>query len=208
MSNDNFKFFKNVVEAIIFSSSDPVRIDVLEKRIPPSLSLDDILNELSKDYLSRGILLEKINNSWAFRTSPEVSENLTIEKIIRKPLSRPALETLSIIAYHQPVTRTEIEDIRGVGLSKGTLDLLLELDWIKPKGRRQSPGRPLTWGTTDVFLDVFGLQDLSSLPGLADLKSAGLVGSKQLITEDLSKIEESNEADQKNLIEELGIKTE
>ena len=208
MSNGNFKFFKNVVEAIIFSSSDPVRIDVLEKRVPPSLSLDDILNELSKDYLSRGILLEKINNSWAFRTSPEVSENLTIEKIIRKPLSRPALETLSIIAYHQPVTRTEIEDIRGVGISKGTLDLLLELNWIKPKGRRQSPGRPLTWGTTDVFLDVFGLQDLSSLPGLADLKSAGLVGSKQLMTEDLTKLEESNEEDQKNLIEELGIKIE
>ena len=208
MSNDNFKFFKNVVEAIIFSSSDPVRVDVLEKRIPPSLSLDDILNELSKDYSGRGILLEKINLSWAFRTSPEVSENLTIEKVIRKPLSRPALETLSIIAYHQPVTRTEIEDIRGVGISRGTLDLLLELDWIKPKGRRQSPGRPLTWGTTDVFLDVFGLQDLSSLPGLADLKSAGLVGSKQLITEDLSKLEESNEEDQKNLIEELGIKIE
>ena len=208
MSNDNFKFFKNVVEAIIFSSSDPVRADVLEKRIPPSLSLDDILNELSKDYSGRGILLEKINLSWAFRTSPEVSENLTIEKVIRKPLSRPALETLSIIAYHQPVTRTEIEDIRGVGISRGTLDLLLELDWIKPKGRRQSPGRPLTWGTTDVFLDVFGLQDLSSLPGLADLKSAGLVGSKQLITEDLSKLEQSNEEDQKNLIEELGIKIE
>tara|TARA_Y100000588_G_C14062018_1_gene841869 strand:- start:189 stop:815 length:627 start_codon:yes stop_codon:yes gene_type:complete len=208
MSNDNFKFFKNVVEAIIFSSSDPVRADVLEKRIPPSLSLDDILNELSKDYSGRGILLEKINLSWAFRTSPEVSENLTIEKVIRKPLSRPALETLSIIAYHQPITRTEIEDIRGVGISRGTLDLLLELDWIKPKGRRQSPGRPLTWGTTDVFLDVFGLQDLSSLPGLADLKSAGLVGSKQLITEDLSKLEESNEEDQKNLMEELGIKIE
>ena len=208
MSNDTFKFFKNVVEAIIFSSSGPVRIDVLEKRIPPSLSLDDILNELSKDYSGRGILLEKINHSWAFRTSPEVSENLTIEKVIRKPLSRPALETLSIIAYHQPVTRTEIEDIRGVGISRGTLDLLLELDWIKPKGRRQSPGRPLTWGTTDVFLDVFGLQDLSSLPGLADLKSAGLVGSKQLITEDLSKLEESNEEDQKNLMEELGIKIE
>ena len=208
MSNDNFKFFKNVVEAIIFSSSDPVRADVLEKRIPPSLSLDDILNELSKDYSGRGILLEKINLSWAFRTSPEVSENLTIEKVKRKPLSRPALETLSIIAYHQPVTRTEIEDIRGVGISRGTLDLLLELDWIKPKGRRQSPGRPLTWGTTDVFLDVFGLQDLSSLPGLADLKSAGLVGPKQLITEDLSKLEQSNEEDQKNLIEELGIKIE
>ena len=208
MSSDNFKFFKNVVEAIIFSSSDPVRVDVLEKRIPPSLSLDDILNELSKDYSGRGILLEKINLSWAFRTSPEVSENLTIEKVKRKPLSRPALETLSIIAYHQPVTRTEIEDIRGVGISRGTLDLLLELDWIKPKGRRQSPGRPLTWGTTEVFLDVFGLQDLSSLPGLADLKSAGLVGPKQLITEDLSKLEESNEEDQKNLIEELGIKIE
>ena len=206
MSKDNFNFFKNVVEAIVFSSSQPVKIDILEKRVPTSIDLDEILKQLKDDYSKRGVSFEKINNSWAFRTSPEVSDNLTIEKTIRKPLSRPAMETLSIIAYHQPVTRAEIENIRGVSISKGTLDILLELEWIKPKGRRQSPGRPLTWGTTETFLDVFGLQDLSSLPGMADLKSAGLVGSKPLITDDLSSLEENNDENQELLIQELAPK--
>ena len=206
MSKDNFNFFKNVVEAIVFSSSQPVKIDVLEKRVPTSIDLDEILKQLKDDYSKRGVSFEKINNSWAFRTSPEVSDNLTIEKTIRKPLSRPAMETLSIIAYHQPVTRAEIENIRGVSISKGTLDILLELEWIKPKGRRQSPGRPLTWGTTETFIDVFGLQDLSSLPGLADLKSAGLVGSKPLITDDLSSLDENNDLNQELLIQELAPK--
>ena len=206
MSKDNFNFFKNVVEAIVFSSSQPVKIDILEKRVPTSIDLDEILKQLKDDYSKRGVSFEKINNSWAFRTSPEVSDNLTIEKTIRKPLSRPAMETLSIIAYHQPVTRAEIENIRGVSISKGTLDILLELEWIKPKGRRQSPGRPLTWGTTETFLDVFGLQDLSSLPGMADLKSAGLVGSKPLITDDLSSLDENNDLNQELLIQELAPK--
>ena len=206
MSKDNFNFFKNVVEAIVFSSSQPVKMDILEKRVPTSIDLDEILKQLKDDYSKRGVSFEKINNSWAFRTSPEVSDNLTIEKTIRKPLSRPAMETLSIIAYHQPVTRAEIENIRGVSISKGTLDILLELEWIKPKGRRQSPGRPLTWGTTETFLDVFGLQDLSSLPGMADLKSAGLVGSKPIITDDLSSLEENNDENQELLIQELAPK--
>ena len=206
MSKYNFNFFKNVVEAIVFSSSQPVKIDILEKRVPTSIDLDEILKQLKDDYSKRGVSFEKINNSWAFRTSPEVSDNLTIEKTIRKPLSRPAMETLSIIAYHQPVTRAEIENIRGVSISKGTLDILLELEWIKPKGRRQSPGRPLTWGTTEIFLDVFGLEDLSSLPGMADLKSSGLVGSKPLITDDLSSLDENNDENQKLLIQELAPK--
>ena len=206
MGKDNFNFFKNVVEAIVFSSSQPVKIDILEKRVPTSIDLDEILKQLKDDYSKRGVSFEKINNSWAFRTSPEVSDNLTIEKTIRKPLSRPAMETLSIIAYHQPVTRAEIENIRGVSISKGTLDILLELEWIKPKGRRQSPGRPLTWGTTETFLDVFGLQDLSSLPGMADLKSAGLVGSKPIITDDLSSLDENNDENQELLIQELAPK--
>ena len=124
---------------------------------------------------------------------------------MRKPLSRPALETLSIIAYHQPVTRAEIENIRGVSISKGTLDNLLELEWIKPKGRRKSPGRPLTWGTTEKFLDVFGLQDISSLPGISELKSAGLIGAKPLISEDISKLNE-NISEQGLFIEELDLK--
>jgi segregation and condensation protein B len=173
MSKDNFNFFKNVVEAIVFSSSQPVKIDILEKRVPTSIDLDEILKQLKDDYSKRGVSFEKINNSWAFRTSPEVSDNLTIEKTIRKPLSRPAMETLSIIAYHQPVTRAEIENIRGVSISKGTLDILLELEWIKPKGRRQSPGRPLTWGTTETFLDV---PHVNGLPGDC-LRPFGLIHS-------------------------------
>ena len=164
----------------------------------------DLLNELKEEYSKRGIHLEQINNSWAFRTSPVVSENLIIERVVRKSLSRPALETLSIIAYHQPVTRAEIENIRGVSISKGTLDNLLELEWIKPKGRRKSPGRPLTWGTTEKFLDVFGLKDLSSLPGLAELKSAGLIGSKLLISDDISQQNEKD-TEENHFIEELNL---
>ena len=204
MSKDNFKFYKNIIEAIIFSSSEPVKTGLLQKKVPSSINLFDLLIELQNDYSERGINLEKINDSWAFRTSSQVSENLTIERVIRKPLSRPALETLSIIAYHQPVTRAEIENIRGVSISKGTLDKLLELDWIKPKGRRKSPGRPLTWGTTEKFLDVFGLQDISSLPGISELKSAGLIGAKPLISDDISQLNE-NISEENLLIEELEI---
>jgi segregation and condensation protein B len=205
MSKDNFKFFKNIIEAIIFSSSEPVKTGLLQKKVPSSIDLFDILEELQNDYLERGVNLEKIEDSWAFRTSSHVSENLIIERIVRKQLSRPALETLSIIAYHQPVTRAEIENIRGVSISKGTLDNLLELEWIKPKGRRKSPGRPLTWGTTEKFLDVFGLQDISSLPGISELKSAGLIGAKPLISEDISQLNE-NISDESLFIEELDLK--
>ena len=205
MSKNNFKFFKNIIEAIIFSSSEPVKTLILQRKVPSSINLFDILEELQNDYFERGINLEKINESWAFRTSSHVSENLTIERIVRKPLSRPALETLSIIAYHQPVTRAEIENIRGVSISKGTLDNLLELEWIKPKGRRKSPGRPLTWGTTEKFLDVFGLQDISFLPGISELKSAGLIGAKPLISEDISQLNE-NISDESLFIEELELK--
>lgn len=204
MSKDNFKFFKNIIEAIIFSSSEPVKTRLLQKKVPSSIDLFDILEELQNDYFERGVNLEKIEDSWAFRTSSHVSENLIIERIVRKQLSRPALETLSIIAYHQPVTRAEIENIRGVSISKGTLDNLLELEWIKPKGRRKSPGRPLTWGTTEKFLDVFGLKDLSSLPGLSELKSAGLIGSKLLISDDISQ-QNQNDTEENHFIEELNL---
>ena len=205
MSKDNFKFFKNIIEAIMFSSSEPVKTRLLQKKVPSSIDLFDILEELQNDYFERGVNLEKIEDSWAFRTSSHVSENLIIERIVRKQLSRPALETLSIIAYHQPVTRAEIENIRGVSISKGTLDNLLELEWIKPKGRRKSPGRPLTWGTTEKFLDVFGLQDISSLPGISELKSAGLIGAKPLISEDISQLNE-NISDGSLFIGELELK--
>ena len=205
MSKNNFKFFKNIIEAIIFSSSEPVKTGLLQKKVPSSIDLFDILEELQNDYLERGVNLEKIEDSWAFRTSSHVSENLIIERIVTKQLSRPALETLSIIAYHQPITRSEIENIRGVSISKGTLDNLLELEWIKPKGRRKSPGRPLTWGTTEKFLDVFGLQDISSLPGISELKSAGLIGAKPLISEDISQLNE-NISDESLFVEEFTLK--
>ncbi|MEE2704649.1 MAG: SMC-Scp complex subunit ScpB, partial [Pseudomonadota bacterium] len=122
--------------------------------------------------------LRNISNKWFFRTSPDLSEYLKIEKIVPKKLSRAATETLAIIAYHQPITRAEIEEIRGVIISRGTLDILLEEGWIRPRGRKKVPGRPLTWGTTSDFLDHFGLESLSDLPGIEELKAAGLLDSK------------------------------
>ena len=180
MSKDNFNFFKNVVEAIVFSSSQPVKIDILEKRVPTSIDLDEILKQLKDDYSKRGVSFEKINNSWAFRTSPEVSDNLTIEKTIRKPLSRPAMETLSIIAYHQPVTRAEIEEIRGVAFGTNTLEILMELNWVKPHGRKDVPGKPIQYITTDDFLSHFNIQKLTDLPTVDELGSAGLIDSSNI----------------------------
>ena len=121
-----------------------------------------------------GMELVRRDDAYAFRTRPEIAEALTIEKQVERPLSRAAMEVLAIIAYHQPVTRAEIEEIRGISLSKGTMDILLEVGWIKPRGRRRTPGRPLTWGTSLAFLDHFGLETLESLPGMEELKSAGL----------------------------------
>ena len=157
------------------------KAELLEKKVPASISLIDLLNELKEEYSERGIHLEQINNSWAFRTSPVVSENLIIERVVRKSLSRPALETLSIIAYHQPVTRAEIENIRGVSISKGTLDNLLELEWIRPGRRKSTPGNPLTWITTNSFLDYFNLKNINDLPGIEDLKNSGLLDKNKII---------------------------
>ena len=171
----NFHLKQKIIEALIFSSSEPITFKTLEKTITDNLILEDILISLEFKYASSGINLYKINNSFAFRTSPEVSEFLNIEKTVPKPLSRAATETLSVIAYHQPITRSEIESIRGVSLSKGTLDLLLELSWIQPGYRRATPGRPLTWKTSDSFLDHFGLKNISELPGIEDLKNSGLL---------------------------------
>jgi len=128
--------------------------------------------------------LLKINNTFAFRTSSEISEFLNIEKVVPKPLSRAATETLSIIAYHQPITRSEIENIRGVSLSRGTLDVLLELGWIQPGQRRSTPGNPLTWKTSNLFLDHFGLKEIKDLPGIDDLKNAGLLDKNKIIFND------------------------
>ena len=188
-NDENFDFVlkHKIVEALIFSSSDPVHYDDLLKRILDKNILNEILENLEKKYASSGVNLRVINNSYAFRTSLDVSEFLNIEKIVPKPLSRAATETLAIIAYHQPITRSEIENIRGVSLSRGTLDVLLELEWIKPGYRKSTPGNPLTWKTTNIFLDYFNLKNIEELPGIDDLKNSGLLDKSKFIFNDESK---------------------
>jgi segregation and condensation protein B len=140
------------------------------------------LEELKGLYENRGIQLVNIGRAWAFRTAPDLAAAMKLEETTSRKLGRVATEILAIIAYHQPITRAEVEEIRGVSLSRGTLDLLLELDWIKPKGRRRTPGKPVTWGTTQDFLDHFGLQSLDSLPGFDELKAAGLIDARPAVT--------------------------
>lgn len=183
-NNLDYNLKQKIIEAVIFQSADPINFKALEKYVSDKEVLDDILFILKEKYNTSGVNLININNSYAFRTSYEVAEFLNIEKLIPKPLSRAATETLSIIAYHQPITRSEIEDIRGVSLSKGTLDLLWELSWIKPGQRRVTPGRPLTWITTNFFLDHFGLKNVSDLPGIDDLKNSGLLEKNNILFND------------------------
>ena len=183
-NNIDFNFNLKIVEALIFASPEPVSLKELKKTILDIEVLEAVLKSLEKKYSSSGFNLYKINNSYAFRTSPEVSEFLNVETIVPRPLSRAASETLAIIAYHQPITRSEIENIRGVSLSKGTLDALLELNWIKPGQRKSTPGNPLTWRTSDTFLDHFGLKEISDLPGIDDLKNSGLLEKDIVIFND------------------------
>ena len=183
-NNIDFNFNLKIVEALIFASPEPVSLNELKKTISDIDILEAILESLEKKYSSGGFNLYKINNSFAFRTSAEVSEFLNVETIIPRPLSRAASETLAIIAYHQPVTRAEIENIRGVSFSRGTLDALLELNWIKPGQRKSTPGNPLTWRTSDTLLHHFGLKNISDLPGIDDLKSSGLLEKDNIIFKD------------------------
>ena len=170
------------VEALIFASDKPVRERELLVHLPDNIAVGDVLALVAKRYDSAsGVELCQVGDSWAFRTRPEIAERLSQHKQIERPLSRAALEVLAIIAYHQPVTRAEIEEIRGISLSKGTMDILLELGWIKPRGRRRTPGRPLTWGTSPAFLDHFGLAEITDLPGMDDLKAAGLLRKGQIL---------------------------
>ena len=149
---------------------------------PEEIDLDSVISMIQTRFdATSGIELCRVGDAWAFRTRAEVAERLNTTKQVERPLSRAALEVLAIIAYHQPITRAEIEEIRGISLSKGTIDILLELGWIKPRGRRRTPGRPLTWGTSPTFLDHFGLSELADLPGMDDLKSAGLLRKGQVI---------------------------
>ena len=170
------------IEAIIFASEKPVGERELRHHIPDEQDMAEIIEMISQRFdASCGMELRQVGDGWAFRTRAEIAERLNQHKQVERPLSRAALEVLAIIAYHQPITRAEIEEIRGISLSKGTIDILLELTWIKPCGRRRTPGRPLTWGTSPAFLDYFGLHDITDLPGLDELKSAGLLRKGQIL---------------------------
>ena len=168
---------QRMVEAILFASSTPVTVAELKNRMPQGSDPAFALDELKVRYSSRGVNLVKVGDGWAMRTSADLSFLMRKETIETRKLSRAAVETLAIIAYHQPVTRLEIEEVRGVGVSKGTVDLLLEMDWIKFGRRKMTPGRPVTFVVTQHFLDHFGLESAKDLPGLKELKSAGLLES-------------------------------
>ena len=168
-----------LIEALLFASKDPVPTTVLAAQIPEDEDIGEILETLQSHYSNRGIVLENAGNTWAFRTASDLAADLAIQRVASRRLSRAAMETMAIIAYHQPVTRAEIEDIRGVAVAKGTVDTLLEAGWIKPRGRKQTPGRPLMWGTTDAFLDHFGLSSVKERPGMDELKAAGSLDKRE-----------------------------
>ena len=167
-----------MAEAIIFASSEPVSERALAERLPVNTDLSAILEHLQKVYEGRGVHLVQVGTAWAFRTASDLGFLMSRETVQQRKLSRAAMEVLAIIAYHQPVTRAELEDIRGVETSKGTLDVLMETGWIKLRGRRRTPGRPVTYGTTDTFLDHFGLPEIRDLPGLEELRGAGLLSAR------------------------------
>lgn len=172
---------KRLIEALLFASPEPVTLRTIQSRLPDSADCGKILLELQEDYAERGINLVRLEDAWAFRTASDIGPYLSLAKKQEKKLSRAALETLAIIAYHQPVTRAEIENIRGVATNKGTLDVLLEAGWIKPGRRRETPGRPVTWITSTTFLDEFGISELKDLPGLQELKASGLLDIRPAI---------------------------
>lgn len=167
-----------LLEALVFAGTQALDEKELAERLPNDADVKRLLADLAEMYAGRGVNLIKVAGGYAFRTAPDLSEKLKIERPVTRKLSRASVETLAIIAYHQPVTRAEIEQVRGVGLSKGTLDLLFEQNWIKPMGRRRAPGKPVTWGTTDFFLEHFGLPSLDDLPGQEELKAAGLLDAR------------------------------
>ncbi len=178
--SDRFQLLR-LIEALFFASAEPLGLDQIKRHLPEGTDAEELLAELVSRYANSGVNLIRIGNRWAMRTAPDLAGLMQIERaVVRKP-SRAAVETLAIIAYHQPLTRAEIEEIRGVALSRGTLDTLLEAGWIKPKGRRRTPGRPVTWGTSEAFLDHFGLESLEALPGVAELKAAGLLETQPAI---------------------------
>ncbi len=175
------KEHKRILEALLFASPEALKPQELHERMPDGADVGALLKALQADYAGRGVELMNIDGYWAFRTAEDLGEALNLEKNVHKKMSKAALETLAIVAYHQPVTRAEIENIRGVATHRGTLDALIEAGWVKPGRRRETPGRPLTWVTTTDFLDQFSLSSIMDLPGLDDLKASGLLDRRPAI---------------------------
>ena len=186
-----------LLEAILFASGEPVLENDLKEKIKDKKNLSNFLKELKEFYKDRGINLLKTGNKWSFRTSDDLSNDLTIFKVQKRKISRAALETLSIIAYQQPITRSEIENIRGVQMGRGSIDHLMEIGWIKPSGRKNIPGKPTMWSTTELFIEHFGLNDLSDLPSKEELKASGFLDKRAAIAtiSDLAKNDDNNNLD-------------
>jgi len=168
------------VEAILFAASEPLDIETIEKRIQTDTNIKKILDNLKEIYKNRGINLVCIKNKWSFRTAEDLSKLMALQKSTQKKLSKATVETLAIIVYHQPVTRSEIEEIRGVSFASNTLDILLELDWVRPAGRKEVPGKPIQYATTENFLNHFNIQKLSDLPTIDELGTAGLIDTSSI----------------------------
>jgi len=170
-----------MLEAILFAAKEPLDEISISERLPGDSDFSTLIADLIKAYANRGVNIVKVGNKWTLRTAPDLANKLKIEKVTERRLSRAAQETLAIIAYHQPITRAEVESIRGVTVNRGTLDVLLEAGWIKPGRRRNTPGRPTTWLTSEGFLSHFGIENLNDLPGLKELKDSGLLDSRPAV---------------------------
>ncbi|MAM62422.1 SMC-Scp complex subunit ScpB [Maritimibacter sp. UBA3975] len=193
---------ERMVEAVLFASAEPVTVAELTARMPHGSEPAEALVHLRKRYEGRGVTLVRVGDAWAFRTAPDLGYLMHKESVETRKLSRAAIETLAIIAYHQPVTRAEIEEIRGVSVSRGTIDLLIELEWIRFGRRRMSPGRPVTFVVTQGFLDHFGLESARDLPGLKELRAAGLLESRPPPVEPSEDDEDEDDEGQSELFEE------
>jgi segregation and condensation protein B len=193
LSTEDHTRHLRMLEAMLFATSEPLSQAEIALRMPEGLDLAALLAELQAAYAGRGVNLRRSDDRWAFRTAEDLAFVLKREVVEQKKLSRAAVETLAVIAYHQPATRAEIEEVRGVAVSPGTLDVLLEAGWIRLRGRRRTPGRPVTFGTTPAFLDHFGLESIGDLPGLAELRAAGLIDTLGRPTEETPEPNDSPE---------------
>ena len=176
----NVSKLEKQIEAILFAAEEPLDIETIESRVKNNLGIQKALENIQADYKNRGINLVCIKNKWSFRTADDMSKLMSLQKSTQKKLSKATIETLSIIVYHQPVTRSEIEEIRGVAFGTNTLEILLELDWVRPAGRKNVPGKPIQYATTENFLNHFNIQKLSDLPTVEELSSAGLIDSSSI----------------------------